>query len=293
MFGAGYEAVTGFFDNIIKGITDWIDDIESNMHDAGTAAVNSFTSVFSPLSQAGAKANKGVFGFGGYLANRFVKGTGTGSYNPKTGYAGEWMIKSVPMAMENEYPSVSKAVKDIGSRLANIFVDSATGEDKTNNKGSVLSRLANSVREKLGLDTIMDDIKSRMGLDTGYNFDDWLDNYGVDTDDFAITPVIDMSEIDSGLEDISDKFGSTDYDLGLSTSSDLASSIGSYDNSVFTGSSSSTDLSVLTTEVQKISEKINRLEVRIDSGTLVGAIVDKMNSSLGERQILAGRGVLT
>jgi hypothetical protein len=95
------------------------------------------------------------------------------------------------------------------------------------------------------------------------------------------------------MDDISNMFDSSDYDIGLSTSSDLASSIGTtqYDGE-FSTSTTSADLSNLTAEVRNISDKINRLEVRIDSGTLVGAIVDKMNNSLGEKQVLAGRGVL-
>lgn len=153
--------------------------------------------------------------------------------------------------------------------------------------GDVVSKLA----ESLGIDTeggLLSNLFDTNSFDIESLLSDMSDN-----NEFSITPVLDTSEIYSDMDSLSSSFNSGDYDIGLSTSADLASSIGSYDDTVFTGSSSSTDISALTAEVQKISDKINRLEVRIDSGTLVGAIVDKMNSSLGERQILAGRGVLT
>lgn len=290
LFGPIVEDVTAFFKDILDIIEKVTTGITNAMELCGASGITAFAKEFTPNSEAGKKSLTGVTGFAGLLTRKFVKATGTGSYNPKTGYAGEWMAKSVPMGMDKVKTWVTSQLESQGEDTANTFVGSIinalTGNGKSGKK-SLTERLHSWFESKLNL-------KEAMGLDEDtFDWDAWADSLNVDTDDFSITPVIDMSEIDSGLEDIYDKFDSTDYDLGLSTSSDLASSIGSYDDTVFTGSSSSTDISALTAEVQKISDKINRLEVRIDSGTLVGAIVDKMNSSLGERQILAGRGVLT
>ena len=290
LFGPIVDDVKAFFKDILDIIEKVTTGINNAMELCGASGIASFAKEFSPNSEVGKKSLTGVTGFAGLLTKKFVKATGTGSYNPDTGYAGKWMLKSVPMGMDKVKALVTSQLESQGEDTANTFVggiiNALTGNSKTGKK-SLTERLHSWFENKLNL-------KEAMGLNEDtFDWDSWMDGLNVDTDDFSITPVIDMSEIDSGLEDIYDKFDSTDYDLGLSTSSDLASSIGSYDDTVFTGSSSSTDISALTAEVQKISDKINRLEVRIDSGTLVGAIVDKMNSSLGERQILAGRGVLT
>lgn len=288
MFSAGYEAVTEFFDNFINGITDSVETIKEDMEKAGKAALGSFCDVFTPDSKSGAAALGVVGAFGNKLSKTFVKGTGTGSYNPLTGYAGEWMEKSVGIKMEKDYPKTAKWLKNIGSRLASAFTSGVTEDSEGTKKEGLLTKLTNIVKDKLGLN----DIKSALGLDNEFNFDDYLNELNVNTDDFAITPVIDTSEIESGINDISDMFKSEDYDLGLTTSSDLASSIGSsYDYGTTTAITAGTDLSTLTAEVQKISDKISKLEVRIDSGALVGAITDKMNTSLGTKQVLVGRGV--
>ena len=47
----------------------------------------------------------------------------------------------------------------------------------------------------------------------------------------------------------------------------------------------------LRTDVQDIAERIGRLEVRMDTGALVGALYAGIDEKLGEKQILAGRGV--
>jgi hypothetical protein len=286
ILGVFINDITGAFNKLAELISEITTKITDAMGLAGKSGILSFAGEFSDQSAAGKKALQGVTGFGAYLTQKFVKSTGTGSYNPKTGYAGEWMGISVPMGMEKVKDRVNSALGSLGEGFAKHFVGSVTGGGNTGKK-SILQRISDAI------------IGDSNGLGGGrelierVNFNDYLDDLSIDTDDFQITPVIDMSEIETGMDDISNMFDSSDYDIGLSTSSDLASSIGTtqYDGE-FSTSTTSADLSNLTAEVRNISDKINRLEVRIDSGTLVGAIVDKMNNSLGEKQVLAGRGVL-
>jgi hypothetical protein len=286
ILGVFVNDITGAFNKLAELISEITTKITNAMGLAGKSGILSFAGEFSEQSAAGKKALQGVTGFGAYITQKFVKSTGTGSYNPTTGYAGEWMGISVPMGMEKVKDRVNSALGSLGEGFAKHFVGSVTGGGNTGKK-SILQRIS---------DAIMGDSNGLGGgreLIERVNFNDYLEDLSIDTDDFQITPVIDMSEIETGMDDISNMFDSSDYDIGLSTSSDLASSIGTtqYDGE-FSTSTTSADLSNLTAEVRNISDKINRLEVRIDSGTLVGAIVDKMNNSLGEKQVLAGRGVL-
>ena len=111
--------------------------------------------------------------------------------------------------------------------------------------------------------------------------------------EIGVTPVLDTSSFDSDYSSFMNNYGLGDtssYNFG--TSSSLANDISGStygSNGFYTGAA--VDNSELTASVQDIAERIGRLEVRMDTGALVGALYAGIDEKLGEKQILAGRGV--
>ena len=115
---------------------------------------------------------------------------------------------------------------------------------------------------------------------------------GIDPNDteLSITPVLNTDDFDSDYSSFLSQYGGSDYNLG--TTAGLAYDIGDStagSNGFYTAAP--TDVSGLRSDVQDIAERIGRLEVRMDTGALVGALYAGIDEKLGEKQILAGRGV--
>lgn len=129
-------------------------------------------------------------------------------------------------------------------------------------------------------------------------FKDIINGSGVDK--LEIGTVLDTSGFENGYYDLMSKYGSTDTTFGSSSygssfggySSDLAYDVaGSSAGSTGLYGSGSTDISGLRADVQNIAARLDKIEVRMDTGALVGALYNGIDEKLGEKQILAGRGV--
>ncbi len=232
-----------------------------------------------------------VFNAGNQFFNDFCDGLedAFGDLEIAVGGFGQAILTKLRISLEEESPS--KATQKMGVYLISGLKKGVTDTTENNSIMNDVKNLGKNVISKLGSELGVDKLKDEMTSTGELDFSKLFDGIDVDNN-FSITPVIDMSEIDSGMDDISNMFGSTDYNLGLSTSADLASKILLSDYNSNSASTTPMDVSILAEKMQTISDKMDRLSVYIDGNTLVGAISDRMNSSLGEKQILAGRGVL-
>lgn len=166
---------------------------------------------------------------------------------------------------------------------------------------NLIKGLIEGVKDNLGLADfsltsmfggLKDKVLESVGLEEGESFLDLLGINTVDPNEFTLTPVLDASQFEKDMSNLySDYNIDTGYGVG-NYSSSLANDIGT---STYGGVSSSgfttEDVSGLRTDVQDIAERIGRLEVRMDTGALVGALYAGIDEKLGEKQILAGRGV--
>lgn len=163
---------------------------------------------------------------------------------------------------------------EIGKSVSNIF-DSAGGIKELFDKGFSFDKIG----DILGLD----DIKNT------FNSDNIFDNMGLDT---TITPVMDLSDFSSGISDMNSMFNSSP--MGLSSlNSSLNSSLdvgdiqnGSYDDTLVINS-----INNLNARIDALATAVSSIQIRMDTGALVGSIAGPMDSALGQRAVYAGRGI--
>lgn len=116
-------------------------------------------------------------------------------------------------------------------------------------------------------------------------------NLSVDTEP-TIRPVLDLTNIEEGAEKVSEALNA-DQAITLDTSSRLAANIdaGTIQNSITVDNSDVIkSIDNLNTNMLDIADRLSKLEVRMDTGTLVGELVAPMDSALGSRTIRRGRG---
>lgn len=106
---------------------------------------------------------------------------------------------------------------------------------------------------------------------------------------FAITPVLDLSNIEDGAS----KIGTL---LNDGTTYDLASQNGSFINKLTTDKATnqanySNDLSIMRSELSEIKNNLANMQVVMDTGALVGTLTAPIDNALGQRLKLAERGV--
>lgn len=116
-------------------------------------------------------------------------------------------------------------------------------------------------------------------------------NLSVDTEP-TIRPVLDLTNIEEGAEKVSEALNA-DQAITLDTSSRLAANIdaGTIQNSITVDNSDVIkSIDNLNTNMLDIADRLSKLEVRMDTGALVGELVAPMDSALGSRTIRRGRG---
>ena len=106
---------------------------------------------------------------------------------------------------------------------------------------------------------------------------------------FAITPVLDLSNIEDGAS----KIGTL---LNDGTTYDLASQNGSFISKLTADKATnqanySNDLSIMRSELSEIKNNLANMQVVMDTGALVGTLTAPIDNALGQRLKLAERGV--
>lgn len=108
----------------------------------------------------------------------------------------------------------------------------------------------------------------------------------------VISPVIDLTEIQNGMRDMDGIiYGNGAYSVNAA----MRSRYDPYEN--FDGTlkeDPNSDLlysvNSVTSKLDEMLAKVDKLKIYLDSGQLVGGIVDKMDNALGRKMVYAGRG---
>jgi len=252
-----YKIGKTIMEDFIIGIEDMIDRAVT----AGKNFVNGFA---GGLVEAAKEQFGNVSGIGEKILDVFVHdGLNVNSPPPETVDAGKDMATGPIVGMKDALGGALTQAKTIGKKITDTFVGSIGG-DSAEGSGT----------------NLIDSLMGLLGINT-------------DNDDFSITPVLDTSEVDSGYSDLQSKYGNTTFGSSFGGySSDLAYDVaGSSAGSTGLYGSGSTDISGLRADVQNIAARLDKIEVRMDTGALVGALYNGIDEKLGEKQILAGRGV--
>ena len=244
--------------NIISG---FINGIKDKFTDAYNIAYDFFENFRSGIEAGMNRIGIDIMTEAGQkLLKVFIHdGLNENSPPPETVEGGEYLVEGVADGAMAAWEKVKNTLTTIGGGLLDKFV-SAFGQDKLGN---------------------------------GLDIQGFMDDISTDAE-FNVRPVLDTSSFDTDYSSFMSNYGlATDSNYNFaSTSSGLANDISGSTygtNGFYTGSA--VDNSQLNASVQDIAERIGRLEVRMDTGALVGALYAGIDEKLGEKQILAGRGV--
>lgn len=281
-------------------IKDWVDKRIQNFKDA--FGITNEDGKFSKLWKIG----KGII----EAWINGIKYMATEAYNAGSDFFNDFLD-----GLKTAFSDVTGWLTSAGTTILDTFKNAlkenspskATEEDGVN----LLEGLKRGLKDKVAESGLLTDIKGlgKSVLNTfsdSVDLDSWKDKLGggfdiqsilgdIDVENPTITPILDTSNLTSGMDAFNSDYGTMDYSLGLDTSSNLASSIGysSDYSSLASSSNSASEINALRNDVKAITEKMSRLEVRLDTGALVGGLYAGIDEKLGEQQILAGRGVIT
>lgn len=287
---SGVAAGETSISSIVKGMSNTESDLYSQSE---TTGVNAIDSVSTGMEMQGPKLYDGANQIGsntiGNLSNGVLSeadktlypnldtvssnmlttlnsGLGVSSPSTETWMTGKWFDMGLVEGVKDNLSEPLDAIKDMGGKAVDTLKESLGGDDVTEG-------LFNT-----------DDLLNLDGL-TDMN----LDDLGMDA---TITPVMDLSNVTSGVSDMNSMFGS--QSLGLS---DLNSSFngnlnmgdiqnGSYDDAKIVSS-----IAKLDARMDALASAISSMQIRMDTGALVGSIAGPMDTALGQRAVYAGRGI--
>lgn len=116
---------------------------------------------------------------------------------------------------------------------------------------------------------------------------------GMDIDP-TIRPVMDLSDISAGVSAMNSMLDTTDtVNMALRASRDVNSAFSVKANSPLNVNNTDivNTLKGLREDVNNLNSRVGSLQVIMDTGTLVGAIADPLNSTLGKKAVYRGRGI--
>lgn len=287
---SGVAAGETSISSIVKGMSNTESDLYSQSE---TTGVNAIDSVSAGMEMQGPKLYDGANQIGsntiGNLSNGVLSeadktlypnldtvssnmlttlnsGLGVSSPSTETWETGKWFDMGLVEGVKDNLSEPLDAIKDMGGKAVDTLKESLGGDDVTEG-------LFNT-----------DDLLNLDGLG-----DLNLEDLGMDA---TITPVMDLSNVTSGVSDMNSMFGN--QSLGLS---DLNSSFngnldmgdiqnGSYDDAKIVSS-----IAKLDARMDALASAISSMQIRMDTGALVGSIAGPMDTALGQRAVYAGRGI--
>lgn len=287
---SGVAAGETSISSIVKGMSNTEDDLYSQSE---TTGVNAIDSVSTGMEMQGPKLFEGANQIGsntiGNLSN------GVLSEADKTLYPNLETVSSNMLTTLNTGLGVSSPSKE--TWMTGKWFDMGLVEGVKDNLSEPLdaikgmgTKAVDTLKESLSIDSTSDDL---FNTDELLNLDGLsdlnLDDLGADA---TITPVMDLSNVTSGISDMNSMFGT--QSLGLS---DLNSSFngnlnvgdiqnGSYDDAKIVAS-----IAKLDARMNALASAMSSMQIRMDTGALVGSIAGPMDTALGQRAVYAGRGI--
>lgn len=182
------------------------------------------------------------------------------------------------------FDSIVDKIKGLPDKMLSIGKDLVTGlwNGIQNKVDWLKSKISGFV------DDVMDSIKDFFGVESPSKKTAWVgkmldEGLAVGIDKNADEPLSAMQRITQGvLQAATPDVGGLSFERQLSTSAAQAPRYG------FGGASGDTSLLA---KLDAIYERLDRLQVVMDSGTLVGELLDKIDNGLAANQLLKARGV--
>ena len=182
------------------------------------------------------------------------------------------------------FDSIVNKIKGLPDKMLSIGKDLVTGlwNGIQNKVDWLKSKISGFV------DDVMDSIKDFFGVESPSKKTAWVgkmldEGLAVGIDKNADEPLSAMQRITQGvLQAATPDVGGLSFERQLSTSAAQAPRYG------FGGASGDTSLLA---KLDAIYERLDRLQVVMDSGTLVGELLDKIDNGLAANQLLKARGV--
>lgn len=296
-------------DTIIEGIVKIIEGIATSIENHGA---DIFTAIFHVVEAIIGALTGFLFGSSddpnsiAHVAKEMMSGLGKGIIN----FVGEAIngIIDIGSKIVGKFKEVF-GIKSPSTVMAEIggYLDSGLAKGITDNTKPVFSGI-----NGLG-DGIIDSLKSKFLGDEasditglfGDNISSGLtDALGgitdvLDTDDFTptITPVLDLSEIQNGASQIPGMINSGSG-YTVDTTAVVNSSYNPYEYYDGTERLSQSEaqlgyFEMLEAKMNEVVNKFANAKVVLDTGAVVGGIVDPMDMALGQRMAQVGRGVIS
>ncbi len=262
---------------IVNGINEKNDDIQTAITTALTEAYDGVKTSIDVKEDSYSEKFKTI---GTYIDAGLVKGLEEGSS------AVTEMAKQVALAAYNA------ACTELGVESPSkkfMWIGEMVGEGFANGMQSYSQTIANTAAGMS--DSAVDSAKaSAMKLYDAIGFGDGVDQP-------VIRPVLDLSDVQSGMKQVNGLFGTRS--ITATRSADMANGIAARQSSIKKTDDQSYEVQngkMLDSATKMFSEKMDRmaeamkdLKIYMDGNTLVGYVSPKVNRTLGQQAILANR----
>jgi phage-related minor tail protein len=188
---------------------------------------------------------------------------------------GKSAAKGLADAVVNGIKTLPSKITEIGKNLVKGLWNGITG---------MASWIKNKVTSFAS--GILDGFKSTFKINSPSKETQWMGE-GLDEglakgiEENAKQPIKAMQNVSGGVLDATaTEVGGIGFERGLSRRGSVAGAVAAV-----------ADNSALLSKLDGIYERLGRLQVVLDSGTLVGETIDKIDAALGNRQLLSARGV--
>lgn len=182
---------------------------------------------------------------------------------------GEYVVEGFKIGLGDTGNTINKAVNNLTDKAKKTFDE---------NKGGLFN-----------MDGIADKVKEQMGDIGGA-----LDMSSLGADFGSITPVMDTSSFGMNKDSIfGDMKGSMDMGMNIDENMTYTKDISSNVQTISDDSAERITASInsLGNRIAEMAEEIKRLKVQMDTGALVGELVDPMDEALGAKAAARNRGV--
>lgn len=220
------------------------------------------------------KVTSKISDIGSTIIGKFKEVFGIQSPSKVMAGIGEFLDLGLAEGIDDNTAPIFKGINGIGDGIIDSLKGKFLGDDANNITGLFGDNIAGGLTDALGGITDV-----------------------LDTDDFTptITPVLDLSEIQNGASQIPGMINSgSGYTVDTTAVVKSAYSPYEYYDGAEKVSASQSQLDYFERLQAKMDEMVNKFasaKVVLDTGAVVGGIVDPMDMALGQRMAQVGRGV--
>lgn len=194
---------------------------------------------------------------------------------------GSSLASTAGSAISNMISKIVSTAKSIPSKMVQIGKDIINGIKK--GISSAISGLYSSIKSSLS--GLVSKAKKALGINSPSKV--FADTIGIAIPEGIAKGIDDNTDIaDDAVTDMTDDLTNQAVKLNGAT-------INRKLETTFTGGSTNlaTDNTALLSKLDGIYERLSRLQIVLDTGTLVGETIDKIDAGLANKQILSARGV--